>query len=493
MATSHPTIANEWHLKKNGSLTAVDMTAGSNKKIWWQCKTDVSHEWQATIFSRTRGSGCPFCLGRIASAGNNLKTEFPKIAKQWHPEKNNNLKPENFRTKSHTKIWWRCDFGHDWEAAIYNRTSGKGCPFCAGQKVTRENSLATKFPEIAAQLHNKLNNALDASKVSYGSNKSLWWKCNENPEHVWRASVKNRTIGAQGCPFCVGKRVNHTNSLTVLRPDLAQEWNYEKNGNLRPDDFTLNSNRKVWWVCKNSPNHDWETPIATRSNGSNCPKCSKQTSLPEIRCFCEIISIFGDAISRFKIEDIEVDVYIPSLKLCIEYDGAYFHADKGDKDLNKNNVLEQMGMTVVRLREIPLKKFKPTDILVNQSKLKKTDIDLLLKSISSLTSIDNQTELSRYICEENFRNENLFRKYMSYLPAPFPEQSLDGLRKDISNQWDYTKNYPLRPENFKTGSHQKVWWKCEKDPLHSWQAIIKNRTRFDHSNCPFCTGRKKLV
>ena len=33
--------------------------------------------------------------------------------------------------------------------------------------------------------------------------------------------------------------------------ELLDEWNYEKNGDLTPDNITKGSNRQVWWKCKN--------------------------------------------------------------------------------------------------------------------------------------------------------------------------------------------------------------------------------------------------
>ena len=36
-------------------------------------------------------------------------------------------------------------------------------------------------------------------------------------------------------------------SLAEARPDLAKEWNYEKNGDLKPEDVSCGSGKKVWW------------------------------------------------------------------------------------------------------------------------------------------------------------------------------------------------------------------------------------------------------
>ena len=40
------------------------------------------------------------------------------------------------------------------------------------------------------------------------------------------------------------------NDLATMRPDLAEEWNFEKNGEIKPYDVTCGSNKKVWWICK---------------------------------------------------------------------------------------------------------------------------------------------------------------------------------------------------------------------------------------------------
>ena len=64
------------------------------------------------------------------------------------------------------------------------------------------------------------------------------------------------------------------NSLLFSNPQVASEWNYDKNGDLKPEHFTANSNKKVWWKCQNG--HEWQATINNRSNGRGCPKCYKE-------------------------------------------------------------------------------------------------------------------------------------------------------------------------------------------------------------------------
>jgi len=63
-------------------------------------------------------------------------SDIDTLVTQWHPTKNGDLKPENFKSGSNVKVWWLCDVGHVWETRIIQRTrtSGSGCPFCSGRK-----------------------------------------------------------------------------------------------------------------------------------------------------------------------------------------------------------------------------------------------------------------------------------------------------------------------------------------------------------------------
>lgn len=60
LATTHPSVAKEWHQTKN-EISAYDVTYASGKKAWFQCKNDPTHVWQTKIECRTRGQGCPLC------------------------------------------------------------------------------------------------------------------------------------------------------------------------------------------------------------------------------------------------------------------------------------------------------------------------------------------------------------------------------------------------------------------------------------------------
>lgn len=88
------------------------------------------HEWEAIIYNRSRGTACPYCIGRSVCDDNSLQTVNPALAKEWHPTKNGNLTPNDVLPGSTKKAWWVCKRGHEWFATIRGRSKGKGCPYC---------------------------------------------------------------------------------------------------------------------------------------------------------------------------------------------------------------------------------------------------------------------------------------------------------------------------------------------------------------------------
>ncbi|NCF52795.1 hypothetical protein GWP57_14405 [Gammaproteobacteria bacterium] len=60
--------------------------------------------------------------------------------------------------------------------------------------------------------------------------RKICWQCPENHNHAWRAIVSSRTPPrSRGCPYCYGNRVDEDDSLAVVAPHLADEWDSERN------------------------------------------------------------------------------------------------------------------------------------------------------------------------------------------------------------------------------------------------------------------------
>lgn len=264
LQTLNPTMAGEWHPTRNAPLTPKDVTRSCNKKVWWVC--GKGHEYEASLNNRSRGEGCPYCVGKKVGKDNSLLTVNPLIAKDWHPTRNLPLTPKDVTAHSSKKIWWLCNKGHESRVAVNDR---KGCPFCSGRYATKENCLQSVNPVVAREWHPTKNAPLTPKDVLPKSNKKAWWVCRKG--HEWAAPPENRMRGC-GCPYCSGKRVTKENCLLTVNPRLAREWHQTKNASLTPRDVTAFAGRHVWWMCNKG--HEWKAQINNRSNGRGCPYCS---------------------------------------------------------------------------------------------------------------------------------------------------------------------------------------------------------------------------
>ena len=269
------TLLTEWAQDKNDPLTPWTVYPGSKTLIWWRC--EKGHEWQAPVYSRWAGHGCPVCASRQLRPGtNDLATANPALAAEWDPEKNGDLTPDLVFPYSTKRVWWRCEKGHEWQATVKSRVKdGSGCPICANKSVQAgANDLATLAPEIAAEWHPTKNGTLTPRDVVADSHMRAWWRCEKG--HEWRAQIMSRVKSGCGCPVCAGKTVvPGENDLATYAPAVADEWHPTKNNGLTPQRVRPQSNRTVWWQCEKG--HEWRAAINTRvSQGNGCPYCASR-------------------------------------------------------------------------------------------------------------------------------------------------------------------------------------------------------------------------
>ncbi len=234
-----------------------------------------------------------------------LAESHPEIAKQWHPTKNLPLTPNDVTYGSNTKAWWVCDKGHDdWLATMNSRTGKKpsGCQKCfdevRGEKrikaaLRKSGTLAETHPDIARQWHPTKNLPLTPHDVSPGSDKKVWWVCDDRG-HEWPAIITNRTgKKPTGCPKCSLRfrgdyarkaALRRSGTLAETHPDIARQWHPTKNLPFTPEDVTYGSKIKAWWVCDKG-HDDWLAIIYSRTSKKprGCSKCSYEVRGEKLR------------------------------------------------------------------------------------------------------------------------------------------------------------------------------------------------------------------
>lgn len=468
-------LLEEWDYYKNIN-TPNNVSYASNKKAYWKCKE--GHQWEAMIANRSiRDRGCPYCSHRKPIVGKtDLGTMYPVLSLEWNHKRNKGLVPSDYLPYSNTKVWWICSEGHEWQSTIYNRTiAGRGCPYCSNQKILAGyNDLETLCPSIAKEWDFDKNKKKPSD---YGKNSTYkaWWICPNG--HSYEASIHNRINGKTACPYCANQKIlKGFNDFQTTNPDLLKDWDYTNN-ELKPDEVFANSHTKVWWICKNK--HHYQASLADHTKGIGCPFCNKRkkSSFPEQAIYYYIKQVFPDAVNGYKNNDIlgkhmELDIFIPSVNVGIEYDGRVFHNKQSiAKDNRKYNLCHSHNISLIRIMEN-----EPSTVW------KLCDYKITIQPSSSewLNNAINNTcaYLGKRVVPDVDRDKKeilaLLEKRNTNLADTYPE---------IAAEWNYERNYPLVPENVAPHSSEKVWWICSKG--HEWQTRVGSRTA-NGTACPIC-------
>lgn len=274
-----PELAAMWDYKKNDVLPE-NVFARANKSFFWKCK--FGHEWEQKLSNLCRHSrACPVCSGKKPNFQKNIKTEFPKIYKEWDFNKNRNIDPLKVAFGSNKKCWWICEFGHSWQAPMYSRIkSGYGCKKCKNANKPKV-KFKNEHPEFFKEININKNKNLDIENLSISTLKKIWWTCSVC-KYDFQTSAKNRRDWHKPgvCSHQVivnGKEYFPSNSIKYKAPELLKYYDVKKNHPLKPDLVSYHEKSKFWWVCDNGHSYQQtpasKTTILHRDKQINCPEC----------------------------------------------------------------------------------------------------------------------------------------------------------------------------------------------------------------------------
>lgn len=284
---SNPDLYKELALESNSDIDCRTLFRTDTRKVWWHCKSDPRHIWQASVRNRSvNGSGCLYCAGKLVLREESLGVVHPQLLEEWDYEKNKHLDPYAVSCQSNKPVHWICknDPSHKWKSDANHRAKlGHGCKKCADKSRGRRGPkkyLLRDFPHIAREWDHDRNEEVRLSEVTHGSSYKAWWVCGSDNEHRWQSTVINRTSKHRGCPICSGEVPSAKNSLASNYPAVAKEWHYEKNAPLFPNEVTRASGKKFWWQCSANPDYEWEAVVRNRTTlGSKCPHCDNEIKL----------------------------------------------------------------------------------------------------------------------------------------------------------------------------------------------------------------------
>lgn len=435
-----------------------------------------------------------------SSDSRSLLSAFPEVAAEWDYDANGGLTPDQITPGSKKNVGWKCKaYGHTWPASVDNRTKGRGCPVCGGKQVLAGfNDLASRYPEVAAEWDYDANKDLKPDQVTPGSNKPAHWRCKAHG-HTWEVPISKRTQKKpQGCPYCSNQRVwTGFNDLASQVPEVAAEWDYEKNEELTPEAVVAGSNKKAYWKCL-AHGHRWSAKISERTRGgTGCPVCSNNVVLPG---FNDFQSQFPHLVQEWDFEanleklDLRPDQITPGSNKAV-YWKCRNHGHQWKTQVNKRTQ-NGSGCPFCSGRRVlagfnDLESRRP-GIAAEWDRENNKDLRPDQVTVSS-----NHKVHWKGSCGHSWRAIIATRTNGNDgCPVCQNQQILPGYNDlkthypVVAAEWDYEENNGRGPEQFSPGSSEMIHWKCQKAG-HQWETVIVSRTH-GGTGCPYCSGRLAL-
>ncbi len=441
-----------------------------------------------------------------------LSETHPELAAQWHPIYNGDKKPEDFSTYSDAVVWWLCprSYDHVFQRAISRRTASsafhKACPYCSGDlesiaKPLRrsgwkyKSSILETHLAIASQWDFQKNGRWMPEDFTAGSTFRAWWKCPRG--HTFQKQITQRTAVqalSMGCAECAAilrrGRKRGTISLAISHPKLCEQWDYDLNGTLWPEDVSHGSARYVHWICPQGPDHKFKGPITSRARSPSenmaCPFCAGRK--PSVTN--SLASCFPDLAKEYSSRnELSVNKVVAGSGKRVWWQCRHCSHEWQASPGNRTDPSQLTGCPRCNLGE-------PVDLrkLPNLSKF----FDKELNEGSNPNKLNSGRKYwlrcprdKDHVFESILINKDAVEKcpYCRNRKAS-KSNNLACLYPAVAEEFHPIRNGELTSEDVIPGSRKKFWWQCRIDKEHEWEARAFSRTKRS-TGCPFCSGLKR--
>ena len=412
-----------------------------NKLVKFLCKKHnlVNYDTPSHLLS---GRGCKECGKEKRAKWNELQNQeagktFIDKAKKIHGDKYDYSKV-NY-VKNDVKITLICPKHGEFGITPNAHLNGQGCKKCA---IERTHDLQRKTKEQfiidAKKIH---GNRYDYSKVEYeGTDKKVCIIC---PKHGEFYQTPNKHLQGQGCKKCGREKASYLQSFTTesfiekAKIVHGDKYDYSKTEYKGYDE-------KITITC---PIHgDFEQTPDSHLQGSGCRMCSNKLSKNENEIYNFICELMGkDNVIKSDRTVLknhsEIDIFIPSKNIGIEYNGCRWHTEQFGKDqyyhLNKTNECLKKGIKLIHIFEDEY--IDKKQIVLNKIKhiLGRNNLPKIGGRKCAITSVE-------YNEAKKFLNENHIQGYSKatiYLGAKYNDE-LIGIMTFIKineNEWELNR------------------------------------------------------
>ena len=290
LETLYPSLMSEWNYEKNTGISPKKIGRGSELKVWWKC--EKGHSWQAVVSNRVKGIGCPVCSkGLRISVGE--KTVFYYL-KQLFPDAQENYHAEWLGKSELDMFIPHLNFAVEYDGSRWHKNVSQDIEkddLCQAQGITLLRIRECRCPSYeSSSLKYYLKNDSDSELVKAISVVFQTIQDKYQIHEIPQIDISQSKEAVYEMIY----QTELSNSVATLYPHLLNEWDYDKNGELKPEKVFAKSKIKVWWKC--SLGHSWQAVVHTRSNGTGCPICSGKQVLVG---FNDLATIFPDVAAEW--------------------------------------------------------------------------------------------------------------------------------------------------------------------------------------------------
>lgn len=449
---------------KNPNIMPLEPYINARKPIQFKCSI-CGNIWKGIPNNVLRGEGCSVCANNRAFSTEEFINRLSAI--------NQNITIVGKYINSKTPIRYVCKIcGTENEAFPYSLLRGHGCNNCA--RVLRSKKRSKTDEKFRDELKS-INPMIETISPYTKRNIPLRCQC-RMCGYVFYATP-GALLSGKKCDQCKIGRASLIKSNTAFLSELAK-----KNPNIEPLEEYKGASAKIYFECKECGNI-WPSRPQQLLRWQGCPKCQKrwQTSFPEQAIFYYIQKKYADAINSFKsgFGQSEIDIYIPSINVGIEYDGRNWHKGNGEKEIKKYEICKRNNIFLIRIverkNEYSLDQACDHYIESLYGNTKRfADLDSCIYNLFSFlsVSIDIDTDRDQY----SIKNQYYARKKMDALESSFPE---------VSSEWYQPLNGKIKPYMISPMSSESFYWKCQKCG-YIYPSIVSNRTK--GHGCPKCAN-----
>lgn len=279
LACLRPDLVSYWDEDHN-DLGPECYVPGSNYKAGWKCPE--GHTFVSAIAKRCKAkSMCIYCSGsKLWTGFNDIATTHPDLAAEYSDE-NPDTTAEVRYTLTENRLWVCPTEGHTWVGQVAGRVKkGFTCSYCDGREILAGfNDLETVEVELMKCWDDEKND-INPQELSPRSNTLVHWKCPEGHMDLLSPKSRIRNKGDNHCAFCSNRKTwKGDNDIVSKYPEIAREWDKDKNAGAVEDCNPRNDTDVIHWVCSQDDNHKWEATARARTRDkkpTGCPYCTGQ-------------------------------------------------------------------------------------------------------------------------------------------------------------------------------------------------------------------------